>query len=89
MTGTDQGQQEVGKGDRRGAGAGEALLSYALPRPPPVPPPRPTNPPLLRSVFCDDPHRVDYAGHVAQDRQQDVDPELLAHTLPKTQNPLS
>ena len=88
MTGTDQGQQEVGKGDRRGAGAGEALLSYALPRPPPSRLLASTNPPL-RSVFGDDPHRVDYAGHVAQDRQQDVDPELLAHTLPKTQNPLS
>ena len=88
MTGTDQGQQEVGKGDRRGAGAGETLLSYALPRPPPSRLLAPANPPL-RSVLGDDPHRVDYAGHVAQDRQQDVDPEVLADTLPKTQNPLS
>jgi hypothetical protein len=60
-----------------GADVGEALLSRALPRPPPSRFLALTNPPL-RSVFGDDPHRVDYPRHVAQDRQQYVDPELLA-----------
>src|SRR5215203_3576948 len=59
------------------ADAGWALLSHALPRLPPSRLLALTNPPL-RSVFGDDPHRVDYAGHVAQDRQHDVDPEVLA-----------
>src|SRR5215207_4189987 len=41
----------------------------------------PNNLPLLtgvRSVFGDNPHGVDYARDVAEDRQQDVDPKLLA-----------
>ena len=40
-------------------------------------------------VFSDDPHRVDYARDVAEYRQEDIDPEVLTHTLPKSQNPLS
>jgi hypothetical protein len=30
-----------------------------------------------RSVPSDDPHGMDYAGNVAEDRQQDIDPEVL------------
>jgi hypothetical protein len=32
----------------------------------------------LRLILCDDPHCVDNTGDIAEDRQQDVDPELLA-----------
>ena len=28
-------------------------------------------------VFRDDPHRMDYARNVAEDRQKDIDPEVL------------
>jgi hypothetical protein len=33
-----------------------------------------------RSVFRYNPHRMDYARDIAKDRQQDVDPKLLADT---------
>ena len=32
----------------------------------------------VKLILRDDPHSVDYAGDVAEDRQQDVDPKLLA-----------
>ena len=33
----------------------------------------------LHSVLSDHPHRMDYAGDVAEDRQQDIDPEVLGN----------
>jgi hypothetical protein len=32
---------------------------------------------------------MNYARDIIEDRQKDIDPEVLAYTLPKTQNPLS